>query len=178
MHDALGVGVVETLRDLDQVAELQGLGHGLGARDLVSQVLAGQVLLHQVGNGVLEAEVEHRAVARRRAVVANLVALVDGTLVLSADQRKQLAEVFAANWNPDWEQANYFTLGGRYYPPMPDAKVRPVLTDAQREVWDSLSKGTVRFGVNVNVPPWADAGDDDGPPPAPRDAVKKEAGKQ
>lgn len=120
-------------------------------------------------------EVDLRAAARKRMIVANLVVMVDAAVVLSADQRKQLADVLANNWNAAWNQTMYFSMGGRYFPPMPDAKVRVLLTDPQRVVWDGIPKGNVRFGANLNVPAWADVGDDEPWPDAPpaKPAAKK-----
>ena len=57
MHDALGVGVLEPARHLDEVEQLLGEGDDVLALDLAVEVLAREVLLDQVGDAVLDAEV-------------------------------------------------------------------------------------------------------------------------
>ncbi len=94
-------------------------------------------------------ELELRAAARKRLVVVNLVASVDKALILSPDQREKLAAVLAANWNEAWNQTQMFMYGNQYLPQMPDAKILPILSDAQKTVWRSVPKANVRFGVNL-----------------------------
>ena len=60
VDDALLVGMRETEGDLMQQVELGGQGYGVAALDLDVEVLAGQVLLDQVGHLVFETEVEDR----------------------------------------------------------------------------------------------------------------------
>jgi hypothetical protein len=94
-------------------------------------------------------EIALRAEARKRLVVMNLVAMIDRAVILTPDQRTKLSEILANNWNESWNQTQLLINGGTYFPPMPDAKIYPVLTNAQWAVWRGISKGNVRFGVNV-----------------------------
>lgn len=72
-------------------------------------------------------ELQERAAARQRAVAAAMVARIDEELLLSPEQRAQLAETLAANWQANWEHAP---------PPVPEALLQPLLTPAQRSVRD------------------------------------------
>jgi hypothetical protein len=94
-------------------------------------------------------ELDLRTAARKRAVVMNLVAMIDRAVVLTPDQRDKLSEILADNWNGSWDQTQLFMYGGQYFPMMPDAKINPILSDAQRAVWRGIPKGNVRFGPNV-----------------------------
>lgn len=98
-----------------------------------------------------EKELDLRTTARKRMCLDNLVVLVDSLVLLSADQRRQLAEVLAANWNNEWYQTMYFQYAGQYLPPLPRDKIRPLLTDRQRAVWDAMAQQEVRFGVNFQM---------------------------
>jgi hypothetical protein len=69
-------------------------------------------------------------------------------------------------------------MGGPYFPAMPDAKILPILSDAQRDVWRGLPKPTVRFGVSLPSNAAGDIGDevwDDQPPKKPSPAGGKAA---
>ena len=57
VDDAVGVGELEPARDLDQVEELLREGEKVPALDLVVEILAGEVLLDDVGDPVLDTEV-------------------------------------------------------------------------------------------------------------------------
>lgn len=98
-----------------------------------------------------QTEIDLRAAARRRMIVANLVVMVDAAVMLTADQRRQLTDTLAANWNDTWNQTQYFQYAGRYFPPMPDEKIRPLLTEPQRAVWNGLQKGNISFGFHVQL---------------------------
>ncbi|MFO0852042.1 MAG: hypothetical protein U0871_26255 [Gemmataceae bacterium] len=98
-----------------------------------------------------ERELDLRTAARKRMCLDNLVVLVDALVLLSADQRRQLAEVLAANWQNEWYQTMYFQYGGQYLPPLPRDKIRALLTDRQRSVWDGMAHQEVRFGVNFQA---------------------------
>jgi hypothetical protein len=93
-------------------------------------------------------ELDLRAAAHKRLVVMNLVAMTDRVLVLRPDQREQLEKILADNWNESWNQTQMLTYGGQYFPQMPDAKINPILSDAQRAVWRAIPKANIRFGVN------------------------------
>ncbi|HEX4589669.1 MAG TPA: hypothetical protein VH120_07050 [Gemmataceae bacterium] len=93
-------------------------------------------------------ELDERRAARKRLVVANLVAMIDRVVILRPDQREKLGEVLAENWDNSWDQLQLLMYGGQYFPAMPDAKIRPILSEAQQTVWRGIPKGNVHFGVN------------------------------
>lgn len=88
-----------------------------------------------------EAELEKRAAARKRAALLNLVAKLDKDLVLTGDQRGKLTETLSSNWKDAWcQQLEVFMYGDTYMPLLPDAQVIPVLTDKQKQIWNSIPK--------------------------------------
>src|SRR5207244_13489586 len=96
-------------------------------------------------------EVDQRDAARKRTVVSNLVGKMDKVLVLTTEQRGKLSTILQNNWNESWSQTQWLTMGNQYFPPTPDAKIFPILTETQKNVWRGIGKGTVRFGLNVNI---------------------------
>jgi len=114
-------------------------------------------------------ELDTRVAARRRVVVQNLVLAVDKALLLTAEQRSKLGEVLEGNWDHSWDNPQWLTITGQYYPAMPEAKILPILTDTQKTVWRGIPKGNVRFGFDFGVLPGIEIGDDvwgDDPAPA------------
>src|SRR5439155_14546295 len=91
-------------------------------------------------------ELDQRATARKHAILLNLIGMLDNALFLTTEQREQLFEILKNNWQDSWNQSQWFTLAGQYYPPMPDAKIVPILTEPQKDIWRGLSKGNIRFG--------------------------------
>jgi hypothetical protein len=117
-------------------------------------------------------ELEIRTAARKRAVVLNLVAMVDKRLQLTAEQREKLGEILTDNWTESWNQTQMLMMGGQYFPTLPDAKVIAILTDAQRDIWRSIQRTNIRFGLNLSsVPgvPIPDEAWDDDPPQKKRE---------
>lgn len=96
-------------------------------------------------------ELDQRAAARKRAVVLNLVVKIDKILVLTPEQRIKLGEILEKNWNESWSQRQWLTFSAQYFPPMPDARILPVLTVMQRNVWRGIQKGVVRFGFDLGI---------------------------
>jgi hypothetical protein len=94
-----------------------------------------------------EKELVARTTAYKRMAVDNLVVMVDKTLLLSADQRLKLVDILGNNWDESWNQTQYFLNDGQWFPPMPDAKILPILTEPQRVVWKGIAKNNVQFGI-------------------------------
>jgi hypothetical protein len=95
-------------------------------------------------------EIELRYAARKKAIVLNLVSMIDRTLLLQADQREKLTQILADNWHDSWNQTQILVNGSRCMPLMPDDKINPILTVKQREVWSAIPKNRVRFGPNLD----------------------------
>jgi hypothetical protein len=105
-------------------------------------------------------EIDLRTAARKRVVVLNLVAMMDKSLVLRPDQREKISDLLANNWNDSWNQTQLFLYGGQYYPVMPDVKISPLLSDAQRAVWRGISKGQIGFGMDMDFGQGGDIKDE------------------
>jgi hypothetical protein len=86
-----------------------------------------------------------RTAAQRRAVVRTLIVMMDRPLVLSAEQRDKIHEVLDKNWNDSW-YAYVARFGGNYFPAMPDAKIRPILNENQKTIWNGIQKANIMYG--------------------------------
>jgi hypothetical protein len=88
-----------------------------------------------------ESEVAKRAAERKRIAVDNLLAKLDGDLVLSADQRHKLRTVLEDNWQDDWGNSlEMWVYNELYIPSVPDRHVVPVLTEGQRKAWADIPR--------------------------------------
>jgi hypothetical protein len=86
-------------------------------------------------------EVGARMEGLKRASVQNLVARLDRSLVLSADQREALAASLASQpGDAVWIGFATANIDVEYVPVMPDDRIVPVLSDAQKKVWSGLQK--------------------------------------
>jgi hypothetical protein len=94
-------------------------------------------------------ELDRRTAARKRSTVISFVSKIDHLLVLTAEQRVKLGKILENNWNDSWNHTQWLTMGGRYFPPMPDDKILPILTETQKRVWRETQKGNIYFGFNL-----------------------------
>lgn len=93
-----------------------------------------------------KAELEKRAASRKQVVIDNLVAKLDGDLVLSSEQRTRLIEALSANWKDAWGQSLQMLMNiDSFFPNIPDQIVTPILTDNQKEVWRRIPKNSNVF---------------------------------
>ena len=93
-----------------------------------------------------KAELEKRAASRKQVVIDNLVAKLDGDLVLSSEQRTRLVEALSANWKDAWGQSLQMLMNiDSFFPNIPDQVVAPILTDNQKEVWRRIPKNSNVF---------------------------------
>jgi hypothetical protein len=91
-------------------------------------------------------ELEKRAASRKQVVIDNLVAKLDGDLVLSSEQRTRLVEALSANWKDAWGQSLQMLMNiDSFFPNIPDQVVAPILTDNQKEIWRRIPKNSNVF---------------------------------
>ena len=117
-------------------------------RKLVEQELARVMspLLSHDQESRYKAELEKRAASRKQVVIDNLVAKLDGDLVLSSEQRTRLVEALSANWKDAWGQSLEMLMNiDSFFPNIPDQVVAPILTDNQKEVWRRIAKNSNVF---------------------------------
>ncbi len=117
-------------------------------RNLVEQELARVMspLLSHDQKSRYKAELEKRAASRKQVVIDNLVAKLDGDLVLSSEQRTRLVEALSANWKDAWGQSLEMLMNiDSFFPNIPDQVVAPILTDNQKEVWRRIAKNSNVF---------------------------------
>jgi hypothetical protein len=115
-------------------------------------------------------ELDARTAAHKRAAALGFVVNLDRVLILSAEQREKLQQVFIDNWTETWSQPYVFVYGDQYFPSIPDARILPLLTPAQKEVWGTIAKRNASFGLLLGLYGEGlivdDAWDDDRPKPA------------
>ena len=89
-----------------------------------------------------EAEDTKRTEATKQATILGVVALLDGALFLSQEQREKIGANLDKNWQRDWEQwlFVYQHYNGQYVPQLPDQHIAPVLNEEQKLVWSGLQK--------------------------------------
>jgi len=117
-------------------------------RKLVEQELARVMspLLSHDQESRYKAELEKRAASRKHVVIDNLVAKLDGDLVLTSEQRTRLVEALSANWKDAWGQSLEMLMNiDSFFPNIPDQIVAPILTDNQKEVWRRIPKNSNVF---------------------------------
>lgn len=127
-------------------------------------------------------EVEQRAAEEKQTAVRNLVEKIDSILLLSPDQRAQIADQLTTNWDESWTTSSQAldAAGADYFLPIPDPYVVPVLTRSQARIWNATTKraynGWVGYinGMGLEESPLEDAELGDVPKAdAPAQAVKK-----
>jgi hypothetical protein len=181
--DLCDAGVKDSIRSL-LVAQYTGnVGAWSDVRAPIAAVVARSVhaTLSTDQAARYDKELEQRTAARKKAVLDNLVAMVDKAVMLNDGQREKIGEVLANNWTESWNQNQLLVMLGRYFPTLPDPKLMPILTDAQRDIWRTIPKTNARWGFdlsNMPVVPIADEAWDGEPPlkkrePAGGDAAAK-----
>lgn len=102
-------------------------------------------------------EATQRTALRKRAAVLSVVARLDATLCLTADQRDKISASISSGWQEKWEQWLMISMyGDQYFPNVPDQLVSAHLNADQKSVWTGIQK--VEFGFSVR----RGDGDDDG----------------
>jgi len=96
-------------------------------------------------------ELDQRAAARRQVVVLYLVARLDRLLILTPEQRDQLRQILENNWDNSWNQLQMLQYSGPNFPALPNAKIVPLLTEAQKTVWLGTPKANIRFGFDLGL---------------------------
>jgi hypothetical protein len=96
-------------------------------------------------------ELDRRDAARRRVVLSNLVTAVDQKLVLSAEQRDRLREILDNNWRSSWNRTQVLMSYAEYIPPLPDDKILPILSEAQKVAWRGLPKSNAYWGFELDL---------------------------
>ena len=108
-------------------------------RDALAKVLKETLTEKQMAKYTDEAT--KRTAVRKRAAIHSAVALLDGTLCLTAEQRDKITESITANWQDNWEQWLMLSMyGGQYFPTIPDQHVTTHLNAEQKSVWSGLQK--------------------------------------
>ena len=112
-------------------------------RESIAKVLQDTLTPEQMAK--YKAEATQRAALRKRAAIRCVVARLDGTLCLTAEQRDKIAQSITAGWQDKWEQWLAMSVyGDQYFPLVPDQHVVTHLDADQKSVWSGLQK--VDFG--------------------------------
>lgn len=127
-----------------------------------------------------ERELAARKDAYQDVTVLTTAAKLDRKLVLNADQRAQVTKVLDDNWNPAWGSTGMLMYGGHYFPDVPDAKLTPILTPAQKNVLRTVTQqNQVFFGFNIGMNQGVALADEqwDDEPAGKKTDVEKASGK-
>jgi hypothetical protein len=112
------------------------------------------VLSEELANGLRESlrpeqieryrrESAARTAARKRAVVAYMVARADQTLVLSAEQREKMTRELIDHYSDAWERSMPLWMHNvQFIPSIPDERVMPLLNAKQKAVWQGFPKNS------------------------------------
>ena len=88
-----------------------------------------------------QAEVDKRNARRKQVGVRYLVDALDRELYLSDSQQEKLAESLSTHWDDGWCVClEYLLVGNQFYPSDLDRLVTPLLSDAQKKVWQGSQK--------------------------------------
>jgi hypothetical protein len=94
-------------------------------------------------------ERELRAAGRKQVFVDNIVAKLETDLVLTSQQREQLAASLSSHWSDAWGRSlDMLQNLDHFFPAIPDQFVAPFLTEKQKAVWARVPKNQgVSFGL-------------------------------
>jgi hypothetical protein len=96
---------------------------------------------------IYEAERQKRDENRKRITIRYFVDAIDREIYLSPEQRDRLESTFEANWESTWGlYLENHLYGNRYFPMTIDRLVTPVLSDAQKKVWQGVQKVGAYWG--------------------------------
>jgi len=108
-----------------------------------------------------EAERVKREENRKRATIRYFTDAIDRDLYLAQDQRERLEASFKESWDSSWSlYLENHLYGNRYYPMTIDPVVTPILTDAQKKVWQGVQKVGVYWGFAGMLGNFANDADD------------------
>ncbi len=112
-------------------------------RDALAKVLNETLTPEQAAKYTQEAT--QRTALRKRAAILSVVARLDSTMCLTAEQRDKITQSISAGWQDKWEQWLMMSAyGDQYFPVVPDQMVVSHLNAEQKSVWSGLQK--VDFG--------------------------------
>ena len=120
-------------------------------RESIAKVLQDTLTPEQMAK--YKAEATQRAALRKRAAIRCVVARLDGTLCLTADQRDKISQSITAGWQDKWEQWLMLSIyGDQYFPQVPDQHVATHLDADQKSVWGiniTKSEALAAFGNDM-----------------------------
>jgi hypothetical protein len=95
-------------------------------------------------------ELAKRADYRKHAMIDNLVVILDKKLGLTQQQRTDIANSLAADWDDSWApQLQIFMFDQDIIPRFPDKCISPHLQPAQKTTWDNLPNKNIQFAVDA-----------------------------
>jgi hypothetical protein len=89
-------------------------------------------------------ELEKRRDSRKPVAIRYLVNVIDRELFLTDSQRAILTESLPSHWDDHWNiYLDYMLEGNSFYPAGLDALVSPVLSSAQRKLWQGSQRVSI-----------------------------------
>ena len=130
-------------------------------RDALAKALKETLTPEQMAKYTEEAT--KRTALRKRAAILSVVARLDSTMCLTAEQRDKITESISSGWQDKWEQWLMMSVyGDQYVPLIPDNLLVGDLNADQKAVWNGLQKVDFTFWggggeVEQNDGWWGDA---------------------
>jgi hypothetical protein len=88
-----------------------------------------------------EVERDKRDAYRKQSTLRFLTGVVDRELFLSPKQRTELQKALNSNWDNGWQlYVDYLLYGNQFFPMNLDPLLNPILSDAQKKVWQNVQK--------------------------------------
>jgi hypothetical protein len=131
---------------------VQGKGRAINNLDAQQLLLEGVVAVMKRDLtaeqwSLYEAERQKRDDNRKRMTIRYFIDAIDREIYLSPDQRERLEDSFNSNWESTWGlYLENHLYGNRYYPMTIDTLVTPILSDAQKKVWQGVQKVGAYWG--------------------------------
>jgi hypothetical protein len=99
-----------------------------------------------------EPERRKRDENRKHTTIRYFVDAIDRDLFLTPEQCKRLEDLLKEKWDAAWTMyLENHLFGNKYYPMTIEPVVTPILTDAQKQVWQGVQKVGIFWGFGGNI---------------------------
>lgn len=119
-----------------------------GMDEKIAEIVAAAVAQHATPEQqrAYQRELTLRTEFRRQATAASATAIVDRFVLLSSEQKQEIAASLAKKWEPSWDAQIMFAMNNTNYFPgvFPDDCITPHLKPDQKKRWNGVQK--INFG--------------------------------
>jgi hypothetical protein len=127
---------------VDVVAELQSTVAGIVKKFVSPELFT-----------AYEADIKKRHEATKNAGVDMILSMLDRDLLLSSVQHAKVADALKAHWQDSWVSGIDLAVSGNdFYPDISDELIAPILSDAQKNIWQRKSRATGSYWGGAFIP--------------------------